>query len=123
MWSEAGLHTVRRNQYYYKINMLNVGKNASIKVDPYEIEFYSLAIMLVEMITFQSAHDIDKILRLTGRLDGVENFDKAEDYYGSKLTKIIRLLVQPPKDNSLNKAVQEYKESQEEEDGETPNYD
>lgn len=103
--------------------MLNVGKNASIKVDPYEIEFYSLAIMLVEMITFQSAHDIDKILRLTGRLDGVENFDKAEDYYGSKLTKIIRLLVQPPKDNSLNKAVQEYKESQEEEDGETPNYD
>lgn len=114
---------MRRNQYYYKINMQNVGKNSSIKVDPYEIEFYSLAIMLVEMITFQSPRDIDKVLRLTGRLDGVENFNKAEDYYGAKLAKIIQLLVQPPKDNSLNKAVQEYKESQEEEDGETPDYD
>lgn len=103
--------------------MQSAGKNNSIKVDPYEIEFYSLAIMLVEMITFQSAHDIDKVLRSKGRLEGVENFDKAEDYYGGKLTKIIRLLIQPPKDNTLNKAVQEYKESQEEEDGETPNYD
>ena len=70
------------------------------------------------MITFQSPHDIDKIIRSTGRLEGVENFDKAEEYYGTTLIHIIKLLVQPPKDNSLNRAVQEYKESQEEEDNE-----
>lgn len=75
------------------------------------------------MITFQSPHDIDKIIRSTGRLEGVENFDKAEEYYGTTLIHIIKLLVQPPKDNSLNRAVQEYKESQEEEDNETPDYE
>jgi hypothetical protein len=32
-------------------------------------------------------------------------------------------LIQPPKDSSLNKAIQEYKESQEEEESEDPNYE
>ncbi len=61
------------------------------------------------MITLQPAHVIDKTLRTTGRLDGVQNFDKAGEYYGERLIQIINLLIQPPKDNSLNKAIQEYK--------------
>lgn len=109
VWGEAGLHTTKRNQAYYKLNLQTLGKNSSINVDPFQIEFYSIAIILIEMITLQPSSDIDRILRKTGRVEEVENFTQAEDYYGIRFTKIVRLLLQPPKDSSLNKAIQEYK--------------
>jgi hypothetical protein len=65
--------------------------------------------MLLEMITFQSPQAIDKSIRSTSSINNINNFADAEDYYGARLIQIIRLLIQPPKDNSLNKAIQEYK--------------
>ncbi len=58
------------------------------------------------MITFQSPQAIDKCIRSSGAINNINNFSDAEDYYGKRLIQIIKLLIQPPKDNTLNKAIQ-----------------
>ena len=58
------------------------------------------------MITFQSPQAIDKSIRSSGAINNISNFSDAEDYYGVRLIKIIKLIIQPPKDNTLNKAIQ-----------------
>lgn len=108
MWSEAGLQSVRRSQLYSKIP-LQPAKNANLKVDPHELEFYALAVMVLEMITLQSPQDIDKVLRRRAELATLPNYSDAEDYYGKRVTNIVGLLLEPPKDSSLNRAIQEYK--------------
>ena len=35
IWGEAGLHTLHRSQYYSKLNLQTLAKNASVKVDPF----------------------------------------------------------------------------------------
>ena len=82
VWSEAGLHTNRRSQAYYKHNFQNLAKNASIKMDPIEIEFYSLAIILIEMATLQPSEHIDKLLREGRSLNQLKNFSDAMGWYG-----------------------------------------
>lgn len=42
--------------------------------------------------------------------DDIINFREAADYYGKTLVSIIHYFIEPPKDNSLNKAIQDYKQ-------------
>lgn len=67
-------------------------------------------------MTLQPPHDIDQVLRARSSWDNIKNFRDASEYYGPHLTKIIEFLLDPPKDSSLAKTVQEYKQLEEEEE-------
>lgn len=110
--------TSNYNQCYAKGNLQT---NKSLKMDPLEMEFYSLGVMLLEMLTLQSVQHIDEVLRSRGNWDNITNFRDAADFYGPSLVAIIHFLIDPPKDNSLTRAVQDYKQLVEENDDE-PDY-
>jgi len=74
------------------------------------MEFYSLGIMLVEMMTLQSAQDINNVLRNGGKIYEVKNYNNAVEYYGQTLNNIVMFLLDPPKSNDLNAAIQSYKD-------------
>jgi len=62
------------------------------------------------MITLQPIQEIDKVIRSGRNWDDIINFREAADYYGKTLVSIIHYFIEPPKDNSLNKAIQDYKQ-------------
>ena len=94
---------------------------ANFKMDPLELDFYSLAIILLEMITLQPAQKIDKVIRARKDWSEINNFREASEYYGKALIGIIQQFLEPPKDAALTKSIQELKQYVEEEDQE-PDY-
>ena len=90
-------------------------------IDPLEMEFYSLALIILEIITLQPPQDIDKVLRSKTSWDNIKNYTDAADYYGPSLVAIIKLLMDPPKDSTLTRCVQDYKQMVEDEE-ESPEY-
>jgi len=68
------------------------------------------------MITLQPIQDIDKVVRNKSNWENIKNYTEASEYYGRQLTTIIKYLIDPPKDNSLYNAVQQYKNFVEEEE-------
>jgi serine/threonine protein kinase len=119
LWAEAGLPSENHNQHYLKVSL---AANKSIQLDPLEMEFYAIGVMLLEMLTLEPAQEIDRVLRSRGTWGQIKHFREAEDYYGQRVVNIIHMFVNPPKDGSLRQAVQEYKQLVEEED-EAPNYE
>lgn len=66
--------------------------------------------MLIEMMTLQPAQEIDKVVRNKRNIAEIQNFNEASGHYGPALVSIIQLLLNPPSDNSLNKAINDYKQ-------------
>lgn len=62
------------------------------------------------MITLEPVEKLDRILRKREDLYSLESYEEAEKYYGRDVTTIIKHLLNPPKDSSLNKIMQDYKE-------------
>lgn len=75
------------------------------------------------MMTLQPVKDIYEIIQRRGEFSSIQNFEKAQEYYGKRLTTIIKFYLNPPKDNSFYKLIQQFKNQAPQDGEEEPKYE